>query len=246
MAEERFRKSLSSARRRLKHRTRLLMTDPPRTGDRHPQPPDLNTTPRFAGIPTFMRLPLVEDPATLDIALAGVPWDGGTTNRAGARHGPREVRNQSSLMRRIHHVSRIAPFELCRVGDVGDAPVNPINLETTLGNVEAFFSNLVSNTTRDAAGGRRRPSDHPADPARARAAWTAWHGAFRRPQRHCGQLFRRRALHPWHAVSPRRRGRTARPEAGGPDRHPRFALQPEPRRLLPRQRHARDHHRGVL
>ena len=56
-----------------------------RTG--YARPPDLDTMPRFAGIPTFMRLPLVDDPALLDIALAGVPWDGGTTNRAGARHG---------------------------------------------------------------------------------------------------------------------------------------------------------------
>jgi guanidinopropionase len=120
------------------------MSDNRNDGTGHPQPPNLDAMPRFAGIPTFMRLPLAADPTTLDIALAGVPWDGGTTNRAGARHGPREVRSQSSLMRRIHHVSRIAPFELCRVGDVGDAPVNPINLDTTLGNVEAFFSGFTS------------------------------------------------------------------------------------------------------
>jgi guanidinopropionase len=48
-------------------------------------------TPRFIGIPTFMRLPAVEDLRTLDIALVGVPFDGGTTNRAGPRHRPREV-----------------------------------------------------------------------------------------------------------------------------------------------------------
>ena len=58
--------------------------------------------PRFGGIPTFMRLPYSEDPKGVDIGLVGVPWDGGTTNRAGARHGPREIRNQSSFMRRVH------------------------------------------------------------------------------------------------------------------------------------------------
>ncbi|MDR0212471.1 MAG: agmatinase [Comamonas sp.] len=104
-----------------------------------PQPLDAAEIPRFAGIPTFMRLPAFEDPAQVDIALVGVPWDGGTTNRAGARHGPREVRNQSSLMRRVHHVSRIAPYDLLRVGDLGDAPTNPINLHDALGRIEQFF-----------------------------------------------------------------------------------------------------------
>ena len=94
--------------------------------------------PRFAGPATFMRLPQVSDPAAVDIALVGVPWDGGTTNRAGARHGPREIRNMSAFMRRIHPTSRIAPYELCRVADLGDVSVNPIDLMDTLGRVEGF------------------------------------------------------------------------------------------------------------
>jgi Arginase family len=56
----------------------------------NPEPIDASVVPRFAGMPSFMRLPHQPDPAQLDIALIGVPWDGGTTNRAGARHGPRE------------------------------------------------------------------------------------------------------------------------------------------------------------
>jgi len=55
--------------------------------------------PRFAGIPTFMRVPFERDLAALDIALAGVPFDGGVTARPGARFGPREIRNMSTLMR---------------------------------------------------------------------------------------------------------------------------------------------------
>lgn len=103
------------------------------------EPVDSAVTPRFGDIATFMRLPLVRDPSELDIALIGVPWDGGTTNRAGARHGPREIRNMSSLIRRVHHVSRIAPYKLCRVADLGDAPVNPIDLEESLVKIEGFF-----------------------------------------------------------------------------------------------------------
>ncbi|MHB9801010.1 agmatinase [Pseudomonas sp. MT3] len=107
-----------------------------------PQPLDAAQIPRFAGIPSFMRLPIFEDPAQVDIALLGVPWDGGTTNRAGARHGPREVRNQSSLMRKVHHVSHIAPYDLLRIGDIGDAPVNPIDLLDSLAQIEGFYRRI--------------------------------------------------------------------------------------------------------
>ncbi|BCJ06797.1 guanidinopropionase [Pseudomonas sp. RtIB026] len=107
-----------------------------------PQPLDAALIPRFAGIPSFMRLPIFEDPSRVQLALVGVPWDGGTTNRAGARHGPREVRNMSSLMRKVHHVSRIAPYDLVRIGDLGDAPVNPIDLLDSLKRIEAFFRQI--------------------------------------------------------------------------------------------------------
>jgi guanidinopropionase len=108
----------------------------------NPQPVDAALIPRFGAIPTFMRLPHIADPAKLDIALIGVPWDGGTTNRAGARHAPRKVRNMSSFIRKVHHVSRIAPYELCRIADLGDAPVNPIDLLDSLGRIETFFSKV--------------------------------------------------------------------------------------------------------
>ena len=65
------------------------------------QPVDAALVPRFAGIASFMRLPIVSDAAGLDVALTGIPFDGGTTNRPGARHGPREMRNQSSLIRAV-------------------------------------------------------------------------------------------------------------------------------------------------
>jgi guanidinopropionase len=102
------------------------------------QPLDSAIVPRFAGPATFMRLPIAT-PAQVDVALIGVPFDGGTTNRTGARHGPREIRNQSSLVRRVHHVTGVSPFDLVRVADCGDAPVNPLDLAATLKNIEAHF-----------------------------------------------------------------------------------------------------------
>ena len=112
------------------------------------QPVDGAIVPRFAGPATFMRLPVVTTAEGLDIALVGIPWDGGTTNRAGARHGPREVRNQSSLMRKVHHVSKIAPFELCSVADVGDVSVNPIDLMDALVRIEKGITDIVAAGAR--------------------------------------------------------------------------------------------------
>jgi guanidinopropionase len=102
--------------------------------------------PRFAGIATFMRLPYLalDDPRThqVDIGLIGVPWDGGTTNRAGARHGPRQIRDLSTLARNVNRASGLSPFELCRCADLGDTPVNPVDLMDTLRRVEDFVAQL--------------------------------------------------------------------------------------------------------
>ena len=68
----------------------------------HPfRPIDSFKSPRFAQIPTFMRLPHHRTAADLDVALVGIPYDGGTSYRAGARFGPREIRVQSAMIRPI-------------------------------------------------------------------------------------------------------------------------------------------------
>ncbi len=141
-----------------------------------PQPVSGTVTPRFGDVATFMRLPLFRDPADVEIGMVGVPWDGGTTNRPGARHGPRQMRDLSTMMRRIHHVTRVAPYELAKCGDLGDAPVNPASLEDSLERIEKFYRQAARRRRR-AAVGRRRSSRHPADHARAspkarrRSAW---------------------------------------------------------------------------
>lgn len=100
--------------------------------------------PRYAGIATFMRLPLLEleDAGDVDIGLVGVPWDGGTTNRAGARHGPRQMRDMSTMVRSVHHVSGTMPFDLVNCADLGDSPVNPIDLMDSLSRIETYFRKI--------------------------------------------------------------------------------------------------------
>lgn len=104
---------------------------------------DPQQRPRYTGLPTFMRCPYSETPDGIEIALVGVPFDGGVTNRPGARHGPREIRNQSSLMRRINQSTGICPYELCRIADVGDAWVQqPFHLESSLDEIQSSFERI--------------------------------------------------------------------------------------------------------
>lgn len=98
--------------------------------------------PRFMEIPSFMRLPILDDPAQADIALIGIPFDLGVTNRPGPRHGPRQVRDMSSMTRRMHHVSGIVPEELCRLGDLGDVRINPFSTEESLAAITAFHARV--------------------------------------------------------------------------------------------------------
>ena len=104
-------------------------------------------TPRFADVATFFRLPIVKDLKKLDYCIAGVPWDGGTTNRPGARHGPREIRNASSLVRLYHPVSLKSPYDKFNIADIGDCPVNPADLNDSLDKIEKFYSNIYNSKT---------------------------------------------------------------------------------------------------
>jgi len=94
-------------------------------------PRDAFRSPRFGQIATFMLLPAVDSPAGLDVALLGIPYDGGVSYRPGARFGPRAIREQSSLIRPWNPVLKVHPFERLRVADCGDVDVAPISLERT-------------------------------------------------------------------------------------------------------------------
>jgi len=100
------------------------------------QPRQSFKSPRFAQPATFMRLPHVEDPRGLDAAIVGVPYDGGTSYRPGARLGPREIRAQSSLIRPYSFFQKVAPFDRLNVADVGDVDAAPVSIEKCYEQVE--------------------------------------------------------------------------------------------------------------
>jgi len=102
--------------------------------------------PRFAGIPTFMRLPHVPlgdaRIGQVQVGLIGAPWDGGTTNRPGPRHGPRQLRDASTMIRAQNGVTGVRPFEMVNCADLGDVPPNPADLMDSLKRMEDFFASV--------------------------------------------------------------------------------------------------------
>ena len=104
--------------------------------------------PRFAGVPTFMRLPHVDfgNPKFKDvqIGLIGTPWDGGTTNRPGPRHGPRQLRDMSTMIRAQNGATGVRPFELVNCADLGDVAPNPADLEDSMSRITAFYDRVIA------------------------------------------------------------------------------------------------------
>ena len=120
-------------------------------------PPSGADLPRFAGVPTFMRLPFVDhdDPrrAEVEIGLIGLPWDGGTSNRPGARHGPRALRDASTMIRAEHGVTGVRPFEAMRCADLGDVAVSPVEQEASLSAITDFVAGLPEGCRPLSVGG---------------------------------------------------------------------------------------------
>ncbi|MFK7892329.1 MAG: agmatinase [Granulosicoccus sp.] len=113
--------------------------------------------PRFAGVPTFMRLPHLplehSRISDVDIGLIGIPWDSGTTNRAGARHAPRQLRDLSTMIRAQHGVSGMRPFEQCNCADLGDVSPNPVDIQNGLERVTSFYTRVLAAGIRPLTAG---------------------------------------------------------------------------------------------
>ena len=101
---------------------------------------DLKT---YSGIATFFRANLCDDWTEVDVALLGLPTDIGLTQRTGARHGPREIRNQSCNVLYYNPLTKVIPFELARIADIGDVPlVSAFNLDNVIAEIHGFYARL--------------------------------------------------------------------------------------------------------
>ncbi|WP_430448530.1 agmatinase [Rhodophyticola sp.] len=115
-------------------------------------PPSGADLPRYAGVPTFMRLPYLgpEDPrrAEVDLGFFGLPWDGATSNRPGARHGPRALRDASTMIRAMNRATGQTPFAAMQCADLGDVAMSPVDQDEALGNAETFIAGVLAHGIR--------------------------------------------------------------------------------------------------
>ena len=101
--------------------------------------------PRFGGIASMMRLPVVNSAHGLDAAFIGVPLDIGTSHRPGARFGPRQIRAESCLLRPYNMATGAAPFDTLQVADLGDVAINTYSLEKSLPIITEFYEEVLAN-----------------------------------------------------------------------------------------------------
>ncbi|MBD8507216.1 agmatinase [Hoyosella sp. G463] len=111
-------------------------------------PVDSSKVPRFAGFPTFARLPRIEDAPGARIAVLGIPFDAGTTFRPGARFGPAHIRENSRLLRPFNPATGRAPFGVVQVVDAGDVPVTPFDIGAAVTAIEAAARQFADNEVR--------------------------------------------------------------------------------------------------
>ena len=112
------------------------------------QPQSGNAMPRFAGLATMMRLPAATSAQGLDAAFIGVPLDIGTSNRPGARFGPRQIRAESALLRPYNMATGAAPFDALQVADLGDVPINTYSIAKSLDIIRAFYDEVLAADCR--------------------------------------------------------------------------------------------------
>jgi agmatinase len=99
-------------------------------------------------VKTFARCPLVDDPADVDVAVLGIPFDTATTNRPGARFGPEAVRSASIALRPYNAAQRAQVFGALSVADLGDLDVTPGNAERTVGQIAEQLETVVRSGAR--------------------------------------------------------------------------------------------------
>ena len=106
------------------------------------QPISGNDLARFAGPQTFMRLPDATSPEGLDVCFMGIPMDIGTSWRSGTRFGPKQIRQESAMIRPYNIQTGAAPFDSLQMADLGDVAINPFSLTDSLKIIETAYDKL--------------------------------------------------------------------------------------------------------
>jgi guanidinobutyrase len=109
------------------------------------QPLGGNEMARFGGPATMMRLPTQDSAEGLDVAFIGIPMDIGTSNRSGTRHGPRQIRDESRMLRPYNMATGAAPFEHLQVADIGDVPINTFDLKKTVDIITGYYDGVLAH-----------------------------------------------------------------------------------------------------
>ena len=113
-----------------------------------------NDLARFSGQQTFMRLPQVDSAKGLNVGFIGVPMDIGTSWRSGTRMGPKQIREQSAMIRPYNIQTGAAPFDALECGDLGDVAINTFSLSDTIRLItEAYDAHLKHDFTPMSLGG---------------------------------------------------------------------------------------------
>jgi len=107
------------------------------------QPLGGNDMIRTGGPATFMRLPTQEGAEGLDACFVGIPMDIGTSNRPGTRLGPRQIRDESRMLRPFNMATGAAPFDRMQVADIGDVPINTFDLKKSVDIITDYYDNLL-------------------------------------------------------------------------------------------------------
>lgn len=102
--------------------------------------------PTYSGVTSFMRRKYTRDLAGVDVAVTGVPLDTATTNRPGARFGPRSIRAASSIMAwERPYGMEFDPFDKLAVIDYGDCLFDFGRPETVPAAIQAHASQVIDN-----------------------------------------------------------------------------------------------------
>lgn len=109
------------------------------------QPLGGNAMPRFGGPATMMRLPAQDTAEGLDACFVGIPMDIGTSNRPGTRLGPRQIRDESRMLRPYNMATGAAPFERLQVADIGDVAINTFDLKKSVDIITAHYDAILGH-----------------------------------------------------------------------------------------------------